>query len=101
MSISYKYGTIWPLSSAAVLRYVVRSTVWDLKYFVIMDETAVFVEAKAKTTVNQRGVRTIPARDSGSNAKRATFCLAIAADGTKPLPPFLKGSPGARIQKKT
>jgi len=72
----------------------------DLRFFVNMDETAVFFESKSKTTVHTRGARMVPARDSGSSAKRATVCIAIAADGTKlPLLFVFKGSPGAQVQR--
>lgn len=60
----------------------------DLKYFINMDQTAVYFEMKSNTTVHEVGARTISVRESGSNSKRATIVLAVAADGTK-LPPFV------------
>jgi hypothetical protein len=60
----------------------------DLKYFINMDQTAVYFEMKSSTTVNEVGARTVSIRDSASNSKRATIVLAVAADGTK-LPPFV------------
>jgi hypothetical protein len=60
----------------------------DLKYFINMDQTAVYFEMKSSTTVHEKGARTVSVRESGSNSKRATICLAVAADGTK-LPPFV------------
>ena len=60
----------------------------DLRNFVNMDQTAVWFEMKSSTTVDLTGARTVSIRDSGSNTKRCTVCLAVAADGTK-LPPFV------------
>lgn len=60
----------------------------DLKYFINMDQTAVYFEMKSTTTVHEKGARTVSVRESGSNSKRATIVLAVAADGTK-LPPFV------------
>jgi hypothetical protein len=59
-----------------------------LKYFINMDQTAVYFEMKSSTTVHQKGEKTVSVQDSGSNSKRATVVLAVAADGTK-LPPFV------------
>jgi transposase-like protein len=59
-----------------------------LKYFINMDQTAVYFEMKSSTTVHKKGERTVSVRDSASNSKRATVVLAVAADGTK-LPPFV------------
>jgi hypothetical protein len=56
------------------------------KYFLNMDQTAVFFESKSQTVVSTKG-KTVPSRDSGCNAKRATVVVTIAADGTK-LDPF-------------
>lgn len=71
-----------------------------LKYFINMDQTAVYFESKAKTTVDKRGKKVIHARDSASNDKRATVCVTVAADGTKlPLFYVFKGVPGATIDK--
>jgi hypothetical protein len=60
----------------------------DMKYFINMDQTAVYFEMKSNTTVHEVGARTVSVRESGSNSKRATIVLAVAADGTK-LPPFV------------
>ena len=60
----------------------------DNKYFINMDQTAVYFEMKSNTTVDTVGVKTVSIRDSASNSKRATVVLAVAADGTK-LPPFV------------
>jgi transposase-like protein len=60
----------------------------DLKYFINMDQTAVYFDMKSTTTVHEKGARTVSVRESGSNSKRATIVLAVAANGTK-LPPFV------------
>ncbi len=95
----------------------------ERKYFINMDQTAVFYECKSSTTVSEIGFNSVPGRDSGSSSKRCTVVLAVAADGTK-LPPFVvfkgmcmiefcycyrlkksdnflffPGSPGARVEK--
>jgi transposase-like protein len=57
-------------------------------YFINMDQTAVYFESKSKCIVAQKGARSVCARDSGSDAKRCTIVVTVAADGTK-LPPFL------------
>ena len=68
-------------------------------YIVNMDETSVYFEVKCNKTINMIGERTIQARRSGSNSKRVTVLLAVAADGTK-LPPFIvfKGVPHGKIE---
>lgn len=53
-----------------------------------MDQTAVFFECKPSKTVNVRGSKTIPIRNSGSNSNRMTVCLAVTLSGKK-LPPFV------------
>jgi len=58
------------------------------KHFINMDQTAVYFEAKYKMMFNVKGANSVAARDSGSNTKRCTVVLAVAADGTK-LPPFV------------
>lgn len=69
-------------------------------YFLNMDQTAVFYESKPSKIVAKKGANTVSCRDSGSNARRCTVCVTVAADGTK-LPPFFifKGKPGARLEQ--
>ena len=71
----------------------------DPHFFINMDQTAVYYEMKSSTTVDVVGKNTISCRDSGSNSKRVTVVLSVAADGTK-LPPFVvfKGRPGGSIE---
>jgi hypothetical protein len=56
-------------------------------YFINMDQTSVYFELKSKCIVAKKGARSVCARDSGSDAKRGTIVVTVAADGTK-LPPF-------------
>lgn len=70
------------------------------KFCLNMDQTAVFFESKNNTTVNKKGRKTVSVRDSGSNSKRCTVSVTIAADGTKlPLFYVFKGVPEGRIHK--
>jgi DDE superfamily endonuclease/Tc5 transposase DNA-binding domain len=68
-------------------------------YFINMDQTAVYFESKSKCIVAKKGARSVCARDSGSDAKRCTIVVTVAADGTK-LPPFFvfKGQPGKKTE---
>jgi hypothetical protein len=70
-----------------------------LDYFVNMDETPVYFEERAKTTIAKKGAKTVNARSCSSTNPRVTVCLAVTASGKK-LPPFVvfKGQPGARIE---
>jgi hypothetical protein len=69
-------------------------------YFINMDQTAVYFESKSKCIVNQKGARSVYARDSGSDAKRCTMEVTVAANSTK-LPPFFifKGQPGKKTKQ--
>jgi len=51
------------------------------KYFINMDQTAMFYECKSLTAVSEIGFNSVPGRDSGSNSKQCTVVLAVAADG--------------------
>ncbi len=68
--------------------------------FLNMDQTAVFFESKTNRVVAKKGVRTVPLRASGSDAKCCTVVVTIAADGTK-LPPFFifKAKPDKFLEK--
>lgn len=68
--------------------------------FVNMDETAVFFEAKPKSTVHMIGDNTVSVRCTGSNSRRMTVCVSVACDGTKlPLFVIFKGQPNGKIEK--
>jgi DDE superfamily endonuclease len=72
------------------------------KYWLNMDQTAILFEPKVKRCVHHKVSNTVSCRASGSNQRRATVCITVAAaDGTK-LPPFyiFKGLPGATIETK-
>ena len=49
----------------------------DPKYFLNMDQTAVFFESKSQTVVSCKGKKSVPSRDSGCNAKRATIVITV------------------------
>ena len=42
----------------------------------------------SKTTVDQRGLKTVPIKSTGHEKQRMTVCLAIKADGSK-IKPFV------------
>lgn len=67
--------------------------------FLNMDQTAVYFESKSKSTVEEKGKRTVSTRDSGSNTKRCTVVVTVSATGKK-LPPFFvfKGVPGKKLE---
>jgi hypothetical protein len=69
-------------------------------FFLNMDQTSMYFELKSKTVVAKKGARTVAVRDSGSNAKRCSIVVTIAADGTK-LPPYFifKGQPGKKVEE--
>lgn len=73
-----------------------------LNMFLNMDQTNIYFELKSDTTVDKKGKKSIAIRDSGSNSKRCTVALTVAADGTK-LPPFLfsKQQRLVRLHKKS
>jgi len=65
-----------------------------------MDQTAVFFEPKSSVMIDEKGKKTISVRDSGSDSKRCTVIVSVAADGTKlPLFYVFKGVPGGQIEK--
>jgi hypothetical protein len=53
-----------------------------------MDETPIWLDMAADTTVDHIGSRSVPIKSTGNEKARITVCLAAKADGTK-LPPFL------------
>lgn len=68
--------------------------------FVIMDEAAVFFEAKSKSTVYHTGTRTVSVRGSGSSTCRVTACISVACGGTKlPLLFISKKKPNGHIER--
>ena len=53
-----------------------------------MDETPIWADMPSKTTVDQRGLKTVPIKSIGHEKQRMTICLAIKADGSK-MKPFV------------
>ena len=51
-----------------------------------MDETPIWADMPSKTTVDQRGLKTVPIKSAGHEKQRMTVCLAIKADGSKMKP---------------
>ena len=50
-----------------------------------MDETPIWADMPSTTTVDQRGVHTVPIRTNG-HEKTQLLCVAVKADGTKIIP---------------
>jgi DDE superfamily endonuclease len=70
------------------------------KFFLNMDQTAVFFESKSDRVVSKRGKKSISQRDSGSDSKRATVVVTVASDGTILDPFFIfKGKAGKRLEQ--
>jgi DDE superfamily endonuclease len=70
------------------------------KYFLNMDQTAVYFESKSSVVVAPKGKRSVPMRDSGSDAKRATIVVTICAAGDKLEPFFIfKGQPDKKVEQ--
>jgi DDE superfamily endonuclease len=65
-----------------------------------MDQTNIMFEPKFGWTVSKKGVRSVASKDSGSNQRKCTICITVAADGTA-FPPFFifKGVPGKSIEE--
>ena len=51
-----------------------------------MDETPIWADMPSATTVDSRGVHTVPIKTTGHEKNRLTVCLAVKADGTKMKP---------------
>ena len=52
----------------------------------------------SKTTVDQRGLKTVPIKSTGHEKQRMTVCLAIKADGSKMIPFVV--IPGKKVKSK-
>jgi hypothetical protein len=52
-------------------------------FFLNMNQTAAYYESKSKCIIAQKGARCVSARDYGSDAKRCTIVVTVAASGTK------------------
>ena len=62
-----------------------------------MDETQIWADMPSATTVDSRGVHTVPIKTSGHEKNRLTVCLAVKADGTK-MKPYVV-IPAAKVKK--
>ena len=60
----------------------------DPKWILNMDQTAVFFSMMPRTTINEKGARTIMMRDTKNGDTRVTVAVSITADG-QVLAPFL------------
>lgn len=73
----------------------------SMSLFRNMDETAVYFEAKSKSTAHPQEATTNHVRASGSCNSRTTVCCPIVADGTK-IPLFhifkIEGTPAGHIE---
>ena len=47
------------------------------------DETPIWADMPSKTTVDQRGLKTVPIKSTGHEKQRMIVCLDIKADGSK------------------
>ena len=61
---------------------------YELSHIGAMDETPVWLDMPAETTVDFVGMKSIPIKITGHEKSRFTVCLAAKANGIK-LPPFL------------
>ena len=53
------------------------------KFFINMDETAVYLNCSPKRIVHPKGERTVSIRVGGSSSTRFTLAVSVAMDGTK------------------
>jgi len=70
------------------------------KYFINMDETAVYFNPRVHYTIDEMGAETVCVRQGKRATSRLTACVSVAHDGTK-LPLFLifKGAENGPIAK--
>jgi hypothetical protein len=66
-----------------------------------MDQTVIYFESISIYTVARKGTKNVATKGTGSDFKRCTLVVTIAADGTK-LPPFyvFKGQPRNFLEKR-
>lgn len=60
----------------------------DKKWIMNMDQTAMFFSMKPRTTIDEKGARTITVRDTKNGDTRVTVAVSITADG-QVLKPFI------------
>ena len=61
-----------------------------------MDETPIWADTPSKTTVDQRGLKTVPIKSTGHEKQRMAICLAVKADGST-MKPFIV-IPGKKVK---
>ncbi|GMF50807.1 unnamed protein product [Phytophthora fragariaefolia] len=65
-----------------------------------MDQTAIYASTSAYTTVEEVGVRVVPALTVGSDSQCITMAVLVRADGVVLSPHFVfKGQPGGEVEK--
>ena len=70
------------------------------KFFISMEETAVYLNCSPKRTVHPKGERTVSIRVGGSSSTTFTLAVSVAMDGTKlPLFVIFKGKPGGSVER--
>jgi DDE superfamily endonuclease len=90
------------LTRSINLRFANGGTLSNIppKFLLNMDQTAIHFESKSTYTVARTGVKNVPTKGSGSDSKRCTVVVTIAADGTKHPPFFVfKGQPGKTLER--
>lgn len=72
----------------------------DKRFIINMDQTPVFFSMSPKTTLNERGARSVNVRASTGSTMRITAAVGVtAAGGTLPLMIVYKGKPTGRIAR--
>lgn len=59
---------------------------YPMSCVIAMDETALWMDMPAETTLDIRGTRSVPIKTTGHEKSRFTVCLAACADGRKMWP---------------
>ncbi len=72
----------------------------EKKFFVNMDEAAMFLTVNRKRTVNMKGDKTVSIRVSGATGNRRALGVSVNFDGTKlPLFVIFKATPGGPVER--
>ena len=77
-----------------------NNTIANPRFFVNMDETAVYSNCSPNRTVHPKGEKTVSIMIGGTSSTRFTLAVSVATDGSKlPLFAIFKGVPSGRIDK--